>query len=194
MCELNHCGFENACSADDMLIWAPGCTFQQLAQIQDTKSRCESSGQHAKSKTEVVNASFSCMDEMSVYADGRKLIDTFNCTQTRPLAVNFTILLSTQVVAIETESSKRPSIIGSFSDGVVTDSNWKCTSNTFLRWELPEFDDASWKQPKILEESDDGATVSKQIVGPLPQAKWIVPSEGGVQIMFCRLHRDKARP
>lgn len=131
---------------------------------------------------------------MSVYADG-KSIDTFNCTQTRPLAVNFTIPKSTQVVAIETESSKSPSIIGSFSDGVVTDSNWKCASNTFHRWELPEFDDASWKQAIIIsEKSDDSGTATKQIIGLLPQAKWIVPAEGGDQMMWCRLHRDMARP
>ena len=31
ICELNHCGFENGCSADATLIWVQGCTFQQLA-------------------------------------------------------------------------------------------------------------------------------------------------------------------
>ena len=144
--------------------------------------------------SELVNASFSCMDRMTVYADG-KFIDTFDCTKTRPLAVNFTILQTTRVVAIETESRQSPAIIGSFSDRVVTDSNWKCTSNTFLRWKLPEFDDADWK-PAILvsEKGDDGGTFTKQILGLLPQAEWIAAADGGDQIIYCRLHRGMARP
>ena len=126
---------------------------------------------------------------MSVFADG-KLIDMFDCAQTRPLAVNFTILPTTRVVAIETESKETPSIIGSFSDGVVTGSNWKCTSNTNLNWEFPQFDDSTWKQAVILsEKSDDGGTVTKQIIGPLPEAKWI-STAGGNQNMYCRLDRD----
>lgn len=134
------------------------------------------------------------MDRMTVYADG-KLIDAFNCTQTRPLAVNFTILQTTQVVAIETESRKSAAIIGSFGDGVVTDSNWKCTSNTYLRWKLPEFDDAGWKRAILVSENgDDGGTLATQILGLLPQAEWIAAAEGGDQIIYCRFHRGMTRP
>ena len=128
---------------------------------------------------------------MSVFADGKLLIDMFDCAQTRPLAVNFTILPTTRVVAIETESEKTPSIIGSFSDGVVTGSNWKCTSNTFLNWTFPQFDDWTWEQAVILsKKNDDGGTVTKQIIGLLPEAKWIATAEGGKQNMYCRLDRD----
>ena len=130
---------------------------------------------------------------MTVYADG-KLIDTFNCTQTRPLAVNFTILQTTQVVAIETESRKSAAIIGSFGDGVVTDPKWKCTSNTHLRWKLPEFDDADWKPAiSVSENGDDGGTLTTQILGILPEAEWIATAEGGDQIIYCRLHRGMTR-
>lgn len=33
-CQLNNCGFENECSAESSLIWAPGCIFQQVEPIQ----------------------------------------------------------------------------------------------------------------------------------------------------------------
>ena len=146
----------------------------------------------------MVNASFSCMREMSIYVDGKKMMGNVSCTQSRPQAVNFAIPRNTQVVAIKAENTakERPSIIGSFNDGVVTDANWKCTSNKYGKWERSDFDDAPWSDAvEISGNSGDGGTGTDLIIGTLTQAKWI--RTAGVKnrtMMYCRLLRDRSRP
>ena len=41
-------------------------------------------------------------------------------------------------------------IIGSFSDGSVTDSSWKCTRNVSKDWNMTNFDDSSWPNAQVL--------------------------------------------
>ena len=124
---------------------------------------------------------------MSIYADGNKMTDMFACTQALPRAFNFTILQTTQVVAIEVESNGVPSIIGSFSDSKVTNSNWKCTSDTNLKWEKPGFNDSLWKS--AVENNGDKESGTDEIIGILPHAKWIRTAEVGQQNMYCRFNR-----
>ena len=133
---------------------------------------------------------------MSVYADGNiALINStipvknIHCSQLRPLAITFAILKSTQVVAIAAETKQGTStIIGSFSDGVVTDSNWKCTSGEVPHWALPEFDDSKWEQAEEISEISDTGETDEQITGILLSAKWIKAGDSD-QKMYCRLRR-----
>ena len=141
--------------------------------------------------------SFSCSEEISIYADGRiaLMISTvpvrnIHCPRLLPLAINFAILKTTQVVAIEAKTRRGTStVVGSFSDGVVTDSQWKCTSHKDLGWALSGFDDFRWKAAEEISEIGDGGGTDGQIRGILPSAKKIKTNDDAGQIMYCRLHR-----
>ena len=144
----------------------------------------------------VVNASFSCTQKISIYADGdlvtfmnsTKPVKDINCSHLRPSAINFAILSTTQVVAIAAKSNKDASIIGSFSDGVATDSSlWKCSSDEVQGWELPGYVDSHWVH---AEERPGTGGTDDQITGILPSAKWIKSEESG-QIIYCRLRRGE---
>ena len=145
----------------------------------------------------VLQASFSCHQRMAIYADGKILtrnsrasFEDVHCSEFLPLAVNFTIPKTTKLITIRAETSQDAAkIIGSFTDGVVTDSQWKCSSNDVSDWFLPQFDDLCWTPAHELSATDhSGATDEQQVVGVLPSAKWI--NTGDLSpIIICRLHR-----
>ncbi|XP_068726013.1 uncharacterized protein [Montipora capricornis] len=197
-CEMNSCGFKDKCSAERMLTWVREGTFQQLKKTKDFKSSCNRGiGIDATNKKGVLQASFSCHQRMVIYADGKILtrnsrasFEDVHCSEFLSLAVNFTIPKTTKLIAIRAEASKDGAkIIGSFTDGVVTDSQWKCSSNDVSGWFLPQFDDLCWTPAHELSATDhSGATDEQQIVGVLPSAKWI--NTGDLSpIIKCRLHR-----
>ena len=92
------------------------------------------------------------------------------------------------MVAIAAETKEGASTFGSFSDDVVTDSNWKCTSGEAPHWALPEFDDSKWKQAEEISEISDSGETDEKITGILLSAKWIKVGDSD-QTMYCRLRR-----
>ena len=143
---------------------------------------------------EVTQASFSCYQSMVIYADGKRAIKNeivpfgeIICSDILP--INFTIPRASKVVAIMAQASQGTAkIIGSFSDGVVTDSKWKCSSKNMMGWTLSQFNDSLWLPAKEVPATDLQATTDTQISGVLSSAKWIRTKDLG-QILFCRLHR-----
>ena len=142
----------------------------------------------------MINASFSCTEKMSAYMEGdsvtfmnsRKPMKDIDCSILQPQAINFSIPDSTRVVAIAA-TGVPASIIGSFSDGVVTDSTWKCTSIKEPNWTLPAFNDDHWEEAETLP-MKGGTNV---ITGILFKAKWITADDSTQNMyMYCRLSRE----
>ena len=129
---------------------------------------------------------------MQIYVDGHESTDMNDCKQADQLRVfSLSILPTAQLIAVEVESSGRPCIIGSFSDGKVTNSSWKCTSGTELDWKKPGFNDSLWKSAVELNSDrerdlDRGCQINEiQLHG----AKWITSADNGQKNMYCRLNR-----
>ena len=80
---------------------------------------------------------------------------------------------NTKVIAIEGVNGGGPAgIVGSFSNGLVTDAtSWRCSNQLITGWNTAEFDDSSWA-PAVVVPHDH--TVS-QLSGPKidPAANWI---------------------
>ena len=144
----------------------------------------------------MINASFSCTQNMSAYVDGdfvtfmnsRKPVKDIDCSKLQPQAINFVIPNNTRVVAIAaTGTGRRASIIGSFSDGVITDSTWKCKSVKKPTWALPEFKDDDWEAAEETAPEKGGTNGIPEISS---KAKWIhVTADDSTPNMFCRLSR-----
>ena len=101
------------------------------------------------------------------------------------------ILPTARLIAIEVESSGRPCIIGSFSDGKVTNSSWKCTSGTELDWKKPGFNDSLWKSAVKLNSGRERDLDRGCLINEIQRhgAKWITSADNGQQNMYCRLNR-----
>ena len=81
-------------------------------------------------------------NELWIYADGQQIGYHFNW----PTTTTVTIPETTKVIAakINDYDNVVGGFLGSFSDGSVTDSSWKCTRNYSDEWKLSTFDDSAW--------------------------------------------------
>ena len=87
------------------------------------------------------------------------------------MPINFTIPQASKVVAIMAQASKGTAkIIGSFADGVVTDSKWKGSSKNVMGWTLSQFNDSRLPAEEVPATNLE-ATTDTQISGVLFSAK-----------------------
>ncbi|KAJ7365435.1 hypothetical protein OS493_005542 [Desmophyllum pertusum] len=101
--------------------------------------------------TKQLEAMFTCNGEFSFYykADKSKLLVSNDST-----IANYTLHPGTEVVSVRCRNfHSKPWIIGSVSNGLVTDTRWKCFSLpkhlkvNSLSWAKPETDDSQWPRP-----------------------------------------------
>ncbi|XP_078352806.1 uncharacterized protein LOC144637620 [Oculina patagonica] len=129
-------------------------------------------------------ASFTCDDAMEMFADGRSLgRDNEDCR--RP--TYFIIPGNTRLISIKAKPSKfQGGILGSFSNGLVTNESWKCTDDFYLGWNIPHFDDSNWPLAVVVAKYGDIPW------GPIPviaaTAKWIWTAGPGLGTVYCRLN------
>ncbi|KAL9980686.1 hypothetical protein ACROYT_G009304 [Oculina patagonica] len=77
--------------------------------------------------------------------------------------------------------------LGVFSNGVVTDSSWKCkeTSSPENGWEQANFDDDGWRYAYIRQ-NNSGLSVSIRVDGIPPNVHWISPANNYATRIICR--------
>lgn len=86
-----------------------------------------------------------------------------------------------EVVAILVKNTGGPSrIMAIFSNGVRSDSSWKCTTNAHNGWHTTNFDDSSW--PHAVEHGLNGYTVS----GIPRDVRWIGVRDPNAAQFYCR--------
>ena len=88
-----------------------------------------------------------------------------------------------QVVAIYVKNSGGPTgLMGSFANGIVTDSKWKCTTQAIRNWHKTGFDDSNWPAATVHGDNSGGLRVSRVA----SNAKWIGPSYRNAGGFYCR--------
>ena len=92
---------------------------------------------------------------------------------------------NTRVISVEGVDKGDPfGILGSLSNGMVTNSSWKCHTIKHFGWNLPDFDDSSW--PAAVEVASHGDWPWYKITGVASTAKWIWTA-GEPDNVYCRL-------
>lgn len=104
-------------------------------------------------------------------------------------------------VAIKCHSDQiKGGLIASLSNGIVSDSKWKCQHVTEDGWFLEEFDDSMW--PTAHEFTDDEVTkydLANSITGVnySSHAKWIWREDSHITVptnhVYCRRRIGKTR-
>lgn len=113
-----------------------------------------------------ISGIISCDDKMVVYADG---VQVGKDNGKWFMSNIYKFPATTKVVAIEGINVGGPAgIIGSFSNGMVTDETWRCHNALVPNWNLPDFDDSSWPGAVVVVRKEElkGPRVAKE-------AKWI---------------------
>ena len=131
-----------------------------------------------------------CDDECtSVFADGSPLV-LHNATYNKwRVATKIIIPSGTKVVAIHAKDyGVFAGILGSFSNGQVTNTTWKCHSSPVpSEWASADFNDSSW--PAAVEHGDHGsAPWNRKIQNIADDAKWIWTKDNYVDDkVYCRV-------
>ena len=102
-------------------------------------------------------------------------------------ATNYVIPGNTRVISVEgRDISHQYGILGSFSNGMVTNASWKCSNVKEPGWSCPDFDDSNW--PAAVEVAKHGDMPWRDIAGIASTAKWIWTADKEDDNVYCRLH------
>ena len=125
----------------------------------------------------------------SVFADGHSLVRDNATYNNWTVATKIIIPSGTKVVAIHAKDhGVIAGILGSFSNGQVTDATWKCHSSPVpSEWASADFNDSSW--PAAVEHGDHGSTPWGRIMNISDAAKWIWTKNNynGDNEVYCRV-------
>ena len=75
-------------------------------------------------------------------------------------------------------------ILGSTSNGLLTNETWKCSSDFYPGWTSPDFDDRDWPLAKVVANHEDYPWYT--IDGIAKTAKWIW-ANNYEHTVYCRL-------
>ena len=125
----------------------------------------------------------------SVFADGSSLV-LDNATYNKwTVATKIIIPSGTKVVAIHAKDHGGPAVIlGSFSNGQVTNTTWKCHSSPVpSEWASADFNDSSWP-PAVVPKDNGSALWGRKIQNISDVAKWIWTEDKDVDNdAYCRV-------
>ena len=127
-------------------------------------------------------ATFTCDNSMEIFADGQSLgtdIDWSN--PTTYLVPGNTRVLS---VAGKDYGGGYLGILGSTSNGQVTNETWKCSSVLSPGWNSPDFDDQDWPFARVI--ANHGDHPWGTVHGIAETAKWIW-ANNNEDTVYCRL-------
>ena len=118
---------------------------------------------------------------MEIFADGQSLgTDSDYANPT-----TYLVPVNTRVLSVAGENYGGPlGILGSTSNGQVTNETWKCSSVLYPGWNSPNFDDQNWPLAKVI--GNHGDDPWKTLKGIAMTAKWIW-GDANSNTAYCRL-------
>jgi len=118
---------------------------------------------------------------MELFADGVSLGTDDDWTT----STEYVIPGNTRVISVSgIDSGLQYGILGSLSNGMVTNASWKCDTTEYPGWKLPDFDDSNWSA--AVEVAEHGDDPWGDIPGIASTARWIWTA-GDPDIVYCRL-------
>jgi len=178
ICELNNSGLKDPCNnADNRLTRNAGWIYHEIGALQDMKKSEES----REIPVQNITAVFTCDNEMEMFADGVSLGKDDDWTS----STEYVIPENTRVISVSgVDKGSQFGILGSLSNGMVTNASWKCHTFKYSGWKSPEFDDSNW--PAAVEVANHGDWPWHNRVGIASTAKWIWAA-GDPDNVYCRL-------
>ena len=128
-----------------------------------------------------ITAVFTCDNNMEMFADGVSL-KTDNDWRS---STEYVIPGNTRVISVAgVDKGQVFGILGSLSNGMVTNASWKCNTAEYSGWKSPDFDDSNW--PAAVEVAKHGDSPWGKRAGIASTAKWIWTA-GEPDNVYCRL-------
>ena len=129
-----------------------------------------------------ITAVFTCDDEMEMFADGVRLGKDNNWR----LSTEYVIPGNTRVISVSGKDNGYDyGILGSLSNGMITNASWKCKDHEYPRWNFPDFDDSNWPAAVVVAKHGDSPWGNRPRIAS--NAKWIWTAGENDQKVYCRL-------
>ena len=127
-------------------------------------------------------AIFTCDSKMEMFADGQSLGTDSNWVN----PTTYHVPGNTRVLSVAGEDygGGYLGILGSTSNGQVTNETWKCSSVLYPGWTSSAFDDQNWPLAKVI--ANHGDSPWNTINGIAMTAKWIWENTNS-NTAYCRL-------
>ena len=101
------------------------------------------------------------------------------------IATTFTMPGDTRVISVVGKDwGSLFGILGYFSNGLVTNQSWKCTSVLYPRWNSPDFDARNW--PVAVVVGKKGVSPWGVITVIANTAKWTWTADRNDDDVYCR--------
>lgn len=130
-----------------------------------------------------------CDNYLSVYVDGN-LLGEGETHITSARFHQYKVHPGSHVIALRCKGKSPPfvkAIIGSLSNGVVTDNTWKCTNSFSQGWNMRNYPDESWPMAASYGTNSPSTLPWGYFEGIEPKAAWIWTNDntGDVEV-YCR--------
>ena len=126
-------------------------------------------------------ATFTCDNEMEMFADGQSLGTDSNWQN----PTTYHVPRNTRVLSVAGKDTGHAlGILGSTSNGQVTNETWKCSSVLSSGWNSPDFDDQDWPFARVI--ANHGDHPWGTVHGIAETAKWIW-ANNNEDTVYCRL-------
>ena len=130
---------------------------------------------------------FTCDDAMELFADDASLGNDNNDWH-----VSFTygnIPGNARVLSVVgTDVGGGFGILGSTTNGLLTNESWKCTGVLYPGWNSPDFDDQNWPSARVFGVNSADSPWQRMISGIEATAKWIWAADHDHGVVYCRLN------
>ena len=135
-------------------------------------------------KYTAITANITCDNKCTIYADGKNLGEDNAHWYT---ASQFTFPQGTRVIGIHgIDVGGVAALMGSFSNGMLTDSKWKCSPTYFQEWSSESFNDSQWPAA-VVYGTHFTSPWTRRIDHIASGAKWIWTADnGGDNNVYCR--------
>ena len=125
---------------------------------------------------------FTCDDEMEMFADGVSLGRDNNWQK----STKYVIPGNTRVISVSgADKHSEFGILGSLSNGMITNASWKCEDYGEPGWNSPDFDDSNWSAAEEVANHGDNPWGNRP--GIASNAKWIWTADKNDKKVYCRL-------
>ena len=101
----------------------------------------------------------------------------------------YTIIGNPRVISVVgTDFGGGFGILGSTTNGLLTNESWKCTGVLYPGWNSPDFDDQNWPSARVFGVNSADSPWRMMISGIEPTAKWIWAADQDNGVVYCRLN------
>ena len=146
---------------------------------------------HCKGISSAIKLNITCDSFLTLFVDGN-LVGEGDANAKDKGFLQYELAPGSQVVALKCKGNPQPwqgGILGSFENGLVTDTLWKCVTAASLGWNMRTYEDDNWPMATSVGPNDDKTFPWGKFSSIDSSASWIWTKDNVKDTeVYCRRH------